>query len=76
MSAILKRAGVRLRRSPLRESEIDEAVELYRNGLSLAKVGARLGKTPGTIQRVLSAQGVPTRDSHGRPRTAISAVTR
>jgi hypothetical protein len=66
VSAILKRSGVRLRRSSLREREIDQAIELYRSGLSMVQVGLRLGRSAGTIRRVLIAENVATRDSHGR----------
>jgi IS30 family transposase len=67
VSTILKRNDVRLRRSQLRESEVDRAIDLYASGLSLSDVGSRLGKSAGTIRRVLIANGIATRDSHGRP---------
>jgi IS30 family transposase len=68
VSSILKRNNVKLRRTGLRETEICQAIELYKSGLSMASVGARLGKPGSTICRALTAQGIPTRDSHGRPR--------
>jgi transposase len=66
VSAILKRSGVRLRRSRLRENEVNRAIELYARGLSLVQVAGQIGRTASTIRRVLRDQGVPTRDSHGR----------
>ena len=67
-AAILKPNGVRLRRSPMTEREIGRAAELYSRGLSLVQVGKGVGRSAGTIRRVLVAQGIATRDSHGRPR--------
>jgi|ERR1700722_3444742 len=75
VSAILKRNKVRMRRTVLSEAEIDRAIEFYDSGLSLAKVGARLDRTASTIRRVLLAQGVPIRDSHGRPRLGTAEDT-
>jgi hypothetical protein len=68
VAAILKRNNVAVRGRSLTEPEVQLAIKLYASGLSLAVVGSRFGKTAGTIQRALMARGIPTRDSHGRPR--------
>jgi hypothetical protein len=39
----------------------DEAVRLYRAGLTTVEVAARLGTHPGNISRMLAARGVPAR---------------
>lgn len=44
------------------------AAELYATGLSLAAVGREIGHDAGTVLRLLERQGVPRRDTHGRPR--------
>jgi hypothetical protein len=60
--------GVVLRRKPLTQLQIDEAVRLYESALSLARVGERLGADPTTVQLRIRERGVVTRDAHGRVR--------
>jgi hypothetical protein len=67
-SAILRRNRVPMHRSPMTQAEIKKAIALYLEGQSLLKVGSQLGKSAGTIRRVLLSQGLTTRDSHGRAR--------
>lgn len=66
VSTHLSRAGVVTRRRPLAASQIDEAVRLYESGLSLARVGERIGAAPRTIQLRLREREVQLRDTHGR----------
>lgn len=64
----LRRQCVRLRGHRMTGSEIDQAAALYQAGLSLARVGERLGFDGKTIMNALHAKGVRMRDSHGRER--------
>ena len=48
--------------------QADEAVRLYGDGLSMEKVGERLGLSGRTIFSILRERGVETRDIHGRNR--------
>ena len=65
---LLRRQGVRLRLDGLNDSELAEAITIYRQGLPLAKVAKRFGVDPSTVCRQFKAHGVRTRDSHGRER--------
>jgi len=64
----LKAAGVVMRRQPATADQIAEMVRLYESGLSLAKVADRTGFSVKTVLNYLRAEGIPTRDSHGRER--------
>lgn len=64
----LNRAAVPRRLRSMNESQIDEAVRLYEQCLSLARVGERIGFTPWTVLRALRERGTPIRDTHGRAR--------
>jgi lambda repressor-like predicted transcriptional regulator len=64
----LQRNGVPLRRRGLDDQQVDQAMHLYRQGWSLARVGARLHVDTHTVRTVLRARGVPMRDIHGRDR--------
>lgn len=57
-----------MRRAGLSPEQIDEAVRLYQIGLSLDRVGKRVGASSRTISARLQENGVRIRDSHGRPR--------
>jgi transposase-like protein len=62
----LNRAEVKRRPWALSESQVLEAIQLYKEGLSLAKVGLRLGFNAQTIANALKSRNIKTRDSHGR----------
>ncbi|MFJ8252967.1 helix-turn-helix domain-containing protein [Streptomyces sp. NPDC094466] len=66
VTAILKRQGVRTRWRKLAEADVDEAEQLYAQGLSLERVGKRLGVNSGTIHYRLKKRGVRLRDTHGQ----------
>jgi hypothetical protein len=66
VSNILHRHGVPMRRRGLSPDQIDEAIQLYNLGWSLARVGDHLGVAPTTVLTTLRERGVPTQDSHGR----------
>jgi len=59
-------AGVELQVTRVDQDIVREAVRLYESGQSLASVGQRLGRSPSTINRVLSQQGVALRGRHER----------
>ena len=68
VSQILHRHGVPMRRRGLSPEQIDEAVQLYDGGWSLAWIGERLGVNPSTVLARLRERGVRMRDTHGRVR--------
>jgi hypothetical protein len=49
-------------------AQVDDAIHLYSLGWSLARVGDHLGVNHTTVLNKLRERGVPTRDTHGRPR--------
>jgi hypothetical protein len=69
VSAILHRHDVNMRRRGLSPSQIDDAIRLYNSGWSLARIGEHLSVDPTTVLNRLRERGVPTRDTHGRPRS-------
>jgi hypothetical protein len=69
VSNILHRHGVQMRRCGLSPDQVDDAVHLYKLGWSLARVGEHLDVDHTTVLTKLRERGIPTRDSHGRPRS-------
>lgn len=65
---ILTRNGVQTKHPGLTIAQVDEAVQLYMDGWSLARVGERLGVTARTVQQRLRERGVRTRDPQVRPK--------
>ncbi|MFI7195471.1 helix-turn-helix domain-containing protein [Nocardia nova] len=67
VSTILHRHRVPMRRrsSP---DQVQTAAHLYQLGWSLTRVGQHLGAAHTTILTALRQHGIPTRDTHGRPR--------
>ena len=68
VSAILHRHGVPMRRRGLSPDQVETAIHLYNLGWSLARVGDHLDVDHTTVLTTLRERGIPTRDSHGRPR--------
>lgn len=68
VSAILKRAGVKMRGQGLTTEQIDEAVRLYEAGQSLARTATRFGCDAQTVRRRLIERGVQMRGTNGRSR--------
>jgi predicted DNA-binding protein YlxM (UPF0122 family) len=68
VSAILKRHGVSTHQSGLSAKQMQQAVQLYAQGNSLAVIGSKLGVDTGTVHNRLREQGVIMRDTHGRER--------
>jgi hypothetical protein len=66
--SILHDRGVELRLRPMTDKERDEAVRLYQQGWSLARVGKQLGRDPTSIRNVLERENIPRRDPQGRSR--------
>jgi DNA-directed RNA polymerase specialized sigma24 family protein len=58
VSQHLHRQGVTLRRVGLDDKQCQQAVRLYCDGNSLARIGARLGVGAGTVHQALRARGV------------------
>jgi hypothetical protein len=59
MSKILRQHGV----------QVDVGVHLYNLGWSLKRVGEHLNVDPSTVLSKLRERGIPTRDTHGQPRS-------
>ena len=70
IARVLKREGVTLRQIGLSDSQIDDAIQLYRSGMSLARIGEKFNVDHGTVRRQLLRRDVAMRDSHGRERSA------
>lgn len=64
-SASLKRQGVGLRQQPLSPTQIADATQFYRDGLSLLKVGERLGCGAECVRQALKKAGVEIRPRNG-----------
>lgn len=62
---LLQDHGVTMRRQPLTEHQIDQAVTLYEAGQSLATIGTQLGSSPTTIRAALNTRGVVMRPAGG-----------
>jgi len=56
--------GVSLRKTAMTEQQIDEAVHLYKSGLSFAKIGTRLGFNASTITTQVRRRGAHIRGAH------------
>lgn len=68
MRSAVKANGVAMRLAKTTTDQANEAVRLYQSGLSIVKVGDRLGLSARTIFSILDERGVETRDIHGRNR--------
>ncbi|MFQ6331519.1 hypothetical protein ACLMAL_36100 (plasmid) [Nocardia sp. CWNU-33] len=58
-----------MRRRGLSPEQVDEAIDLYSLGWSLAQVARHLAVDPVTVLSRLRERGVRTRDTHGRTRS-------
>lgn len=65
--AHLKRAGVGRPRIAMPAEQLEELARLYRNGDSLATIGARFRLSPKTVWTGLNRAGVPIRPRRGWP---------
>lgn len=72
VSAILHRRGVPMRRRGLSTEQIDDAVRLYNQGWSLARIAARMDVAAGTVRQRLHERDVPIRDAQGQTRTGAA----
>jgi hypothetical protein len=67
ISKLLRREGIEPRqRRLMSQAEVDQAIHLYGQGLSLEAIGERLGWFNTTVYRHLKRHGVRMRDTHGR----------
>ena len=69
VSALLHRHGVPMRRRGLSPDQVDDAIRLYKSCWSLARIGEHLNVDPTTVLTRLRERGIPTRDTHRRPRS-------
>ncbi len=67
----LKARGIALRHRPLGPEQVAEAIRLYGQGWSLARVGEHFGRDATLIHLVLKREGVPRRDCQGREVAAV-----
>jgi hypothetical protein len=65
---LLRQNGVEVRHQSLTPDQLQEAVGLYEQGWSLAKVGAHFARDASFIHVTFKREGIPRRDSHGRLR--------
>jgi hypothetical protein len=68
VSSHLQSAGIKIRGHSLTQDQAAEAIRLYLDGWSLAKVGKHFNREHTVIRDVLQRAGIPRRDSHGRPK--------
>jgi hypothetical protein len=69
VSAILHRHHVPMLRCGLSDDQVEDAVRLYDQGWSLARIGEQMDVTADTVRKRLLERGVIMRDPQGRPRT-------
>jgi len=62
---LLHDGGVAMRKQPLSEIQIVEAVRLYEAGMSTSRIAAMLGLNQSTVWRTLTARGVVMRSRPG-----------
>ena len=65
VSASLKRQGEGLRYQPLSPTQVTDAIQFYHGGLSLLKVGARVGCGAECVRQALMKAGVKIRPRNG-----------
>ena len=65
VSEILRRRGISRRYRKLSPEQLDLACTLYRDGLSLTKVGKQLGRRAETVRQALMKAGVEIRSRNG-----------
>ena len=68
VAEILERRGVARRYQKLSPEEVDLACRLFGDGLSLIKVGVRLGRRAETVRQALMKAGVEIRPRNGQER--------
>jgi DNA-binding NarL/FixJ family response regulator len=61
---LIQRGGIPPNRRSLTEAEVEQAVELYATGLTVARVAAQLGRPPTTVHATLRQRGVQLRSRH------------
>ena len=61
----LREAGVPLRRRGLTDTQLAEAIRLYSEGWSGARLGERYDCNPETVRQTLKRAGVTLRPRHG-----------
>jgi hypothetical protein len=65
---LLRDNGVQLRHQSLTAEQLKEAIQLYQQGWTLARVGNHFGRDASFIHVTFKRAGVPRRDNHGRER--------
>jgi hypothetical protein len=61
---LLHEQGVVMRRSDITESEIGQAIQLYADGWSCARIATQLNRRPSTVWSMLTRAGVKLRGPH------------
>lgn len=62
---LLRQHGVTIRRQGLSRGEVEEAIQLYAAGWSLARIGGKFGHAPTVIRKALLDAGVDPRPRNG-----------
>lgn len=67
-AAALNRSSIKSRHTRLSPTEVEEAISLYKSGLSLSAVARQIGGCANSIRNHLLKANVELRDSHGTTR--------
>lgn len=62
---LLRERGVAIRRQGFPPHQVTEAGQLYQSGLSLARLGARYGRSPTVVRKALLDAGITMRPRRG-----------
>lgn len=65
---LLHGAGVVMRKQPLSEDQVAEAIRLYEAGVSTSRIASMLGLNQSTVWRTLTSRGVAMRPARNRKR--------
>ncbi len=65
---LLHGADVAMRKQPLNEDQILEAIRLYKAGVSTSRIASMLGLNQSTVWRTLTSRGVAMRPARNRKR--------
>ncbi|WP_079628873.1 helix-turn-helix domain-containing protein [Mycobacteroides abscessus] len=60
---LLRDQGMQMRKQPLSDNEVELAMNLYADGLSLREIGGQLGRGKTTVSNALSRRGVTLRSA-------------
>lgn len=65
---LLSGQGLQMRKQPLSEDEVELAINLYAEGLSLREIGAQIGRGKTSVKEALNQRGVVLRPAVRQPK--------